>query len=732
MCNYYLSKNFICSTKEYATRDNFVNAPYFRRTFSIETIKESQIYICGLGFYQLFINGVNITKGILAPYISNPNDLLYYDKYNVTEYLRTGENCIGVLLGNGFLNSIGGEVWDFDKAEFRSSPKLAMTFVVDNEILFEADDNFKTSPSPILFDDIRIGEHYDANLNQPGWNTCDFDDSSWRNAIGANTPLGKPTICTVEPIKLQKEIKPQKIIPIEGGFLYDFGLNTSGVCRLKISGDKGQKIIMRHGEVLLEDKTLYLKNLVCNIDEANDWQKDVYYPCGQGVEIYQPTFTYHGFRYVFVEGIYPEQATEELLTFLVYNSDLASISYFKCDNNIINSLQELTLNSDLSNFYYYPTDCPQREKNGWTADIAISAEQMLYNFDCVNSMREWLTNVRFAQKDNGAIPGIVPTSGWGFAWGNGPAWDSVLIELPYMLYKFSGNIEILKENRDAIALYIKYLASKIDNRGLVAFGLPDWCECGLKYEGETFTPLDISDTLVSIDICNKAYTIFSILDDEYANVVYNLRNDLIQSFRKEHLTNDLYVDCKTQTAQAKAIDVGVFNDAEKTKAVDNLIKIIKDNGDKFKVGVIGARVLFRVLCEYSYHDLAIKLITQDTFPSYKNWLDKGYTALGEKFYETYPNSILRKDGWRVMSFNHHFWGDISYIFFRYIVGLNINPNLNNENEIEIKPSKFSDINNIECKYSRNGNMLHLLINKVNGNLRVDVKKNTGFKIKVLL
>lgn len=510
--NKFFSKNFICATDKYSTREEFKNAPYFRRVFKIDEFNNAEIFICGLGLYQLYINGVNITKGFLAPYINNPDDILYYDKYEVAKYLKEGENCIAVLLGNGFLNSVGGTVWKFDEANFRSSPKFALSFIVDDCVLFNADSKFKTSPSPIIFDDLRIGEHYDANLEQENWNQIGFDDTLWSKVKKAKAPKGKTILCDVEPITLQQEIRPISITPIEGGFLYDFGVNTSGVCRLTINGDRGQKIVLQHGEVLLENKSLYLKNLVCDVDESTNWQRDVFYPKGNCVEIYQPTFTYHGFRYVFIQGVYPEQATEDLLTFLVYNSDLGDKSVLLCDNEVVNSLQKITLNSDLSNFYYFPTDCPQREKNGWMADVAISAEQMLYNFDCVKSLREWLRNVRYAQQTDGALPGIVPTSGWGFEWGNGPAWDIALVEVVLLLYKFSDNIEILNENKNAIKKYIEYLCAKIDKKGLVCFGLPDWCECGLKYEGETFTPLEITDTLVSIDICNKAYTILSILN----------------------------------------------------------------------------------------------------------------------------------------------------------------------------------------------------------------------------
>lgn len=199
---------------------------------------------------------------------------------------------------------------------------------------------------------------------------------------------------------------------------------------------------------------------------------------GEGEETYTPSFTYHGFQYVLVTGITPEQATSDLLTYVVMNSDLKERGGFTCSDPTVNTLQELTRRSDLANFYYFPTDCPQREKNGWTADAALSSEHLLLNLSPETSYREWMRNICKAMDDRGALPGIVPTGGWGFHWGNGPAWDNVLLYLPYFVYLYRGDKTILEESAASILRYLHYLTTRVNEEGLIKIGLGDWVSAG--------------------------------------------------------------------------------------------------------------------------------------------------------------------------------------------------------------------------------------------------------------
>ena len=727
-----LSRRFICATKKYSMgergAEHIVGAPMFRRAFCYTAGQTAELTICGLGFYELYINGVNITKGKMAPYISNPDVCCYYDLYDIKEYLVPGMNVVGVILGNGFLNPQVA-CWEFDKAPYRCAPKFALAMMLNDKLAFEADEEFRWMQSPVIYNDLRYGEYYDARLEIKSWCSPDFSASDWNLPIMAETPKGEPRLCEAEPVCCTKDIAAVCHWKIEQGYLYDFGINLSGVCRLKINGRPGQTIRFQHGEALLEGRSLYIKNTTTpEIHNKGDWQTDVYI-CKGGEAVYEPRFTYHGFRYVFVEGISDEQATDDLLTMLVWHSDISDRSSWKTDNPIINKLQSMTVNSDLSNLLYVITDCPHREKNGWTGDVALSCEQMLYNFDCAATMREWLRNLSHSQRNDGAIPAICPTSGWGYEWGNGPAWDLALIEVPYQVYRFTGNETIIYESLPAIEKYLHYFISRRNEDGLVAFGLPDWCETLSVSENLSSTPLEVTDSLTAIEIFQKAAFLAScVKQTELQNKYREYAEEFVYRFRKKYLGEEMCISCRTQTAQAKALSVGVFTKEEESAAFQKLLELIEQCGH-FKTGVLGARVLFRVLCDHGMPDLAYRLITQEELPSFKWWINQGLTSLGESINETFPNSILRKDGSRMLSLNHHFWGDISACFFRYILGMNINPDFTDPNHIELRPVAFQNINYAAGTYKRNGCTLTVEVYKTGEkDVKVRIIENTGFRL----
>ena len=509
-----IRKKFIRAAVPFCSFGHHVNAPYLRRSFFLDFKPEkAQIEICGLGFYRLFIDGKEITKGKLAPYISNPDQYCYYDVYQVQDELDEGENVIGILLGNGFMNPFGGVVWDFDRADWRGTPRAALEFCArggGKELIFEADQNFRVHPSPILFDELRMGEHYDANLEVEGWDLPGFNDSGWENAVEAETPRGELRECLAEPVRILRRLKPVAISPCEDGFLYDFGENTSGFTELHINAEPGQKIVLWHGEIL-KDGRFFNGNIIFDQENCEFYpeynQKTVYTAKGGKTEIYSESFAYYGFRYVLVQGITKKQATPELLTCLVANSDLRQIGGFFCSDDTANTLFQMVQRSDLSNFYYFPTDCPHREKNGWTGDASMSADHMVLLYDVENSWKEWLANIRKSQNEEGALPGIVPTSGWGFTWGNGPAWDSVLFNLPFMLYRYRGSKAVIIENAHAMLRYLEYIGKRRNTNGTVSIGLGDWVPVGKPADAYD-APLAVTDSIMVMDMAGKAARMF--------------------------------------------------------------------------------------------------------------------------------------------------------------------------------------------------------------------------------
>ena len=732
-----LSNRFIAASEEYSRGElggGFtVGAPMFRREFDFDGGEKAELTICGLGFYVLYINGTEITKGRLAPYISNPDDLYYFDVYDLKPYLNAGKNAIGVILGNGFINSQVA-CWDFDKAPFRGSPRFALSFEVDDRVVFEADDRFVWTRSPVTYDDLRYGEHYDARLEIDGWCSPDFTTSGWHKPISVPAPKGKPKLCSAQPIRSFGEIKPVAHWKIEQGFVYDFGVNIAGVCTLRVCGWEGQKIRFQHGETLLEGRSLYIRNITTpEITDKFNWQTDEYVCRGTGkTEVYTPRFTYHGFRYVFIEGVTDEQATDGLLTAEVWHSGFTETSELSTDNQTVNRLQEMTVRSDLSNFLYIVTDCPQREKNGWLGDASLSAEQLLYNFGCEASYEEWLNNIRASQCENGRIPSICPTGGWGRELYNGPWTSSMPVEATYQLYRFTGDRRIIEDNLAFIDRLMRFTISKKNGDGLFSYGLPDWCETLAVAEHMSSTPLEVSDTLVCIEFFDKFALLCDIADrGDLAEFYRGETAALRKLFREKYLTDGLFVSCMTQTAQAMALTSGIFNEDEKEAAFCNLVRLINDTGF-FKTGASGARRMFRLLCDNGEQDLALKLITQSGAPSFKWWIDQGMTTLGESINETYPGSSLRKDGSRMLSLNHHFWGDISGVFYRYILGVNVNPTLDDPDNIVISPLPFAEIGHACGTYRRGGRELSLEVEKQpDGTVRTKIIKNTGFKVTVV-
>ena len=708
---------FIKATNEYNTFEKSVAAPYLRKSFSLGFETKGRIKIAACGFYELYFNSKRITKGFLAPYISNTDDYAYYDEYEIV--IEKGENVIGIILGNGFQNNPGGHIWEFDKAPFRSAPTVALELDYTDENgdihSIMTDKTFKTHSSPILADDYRFGETYDANYEIPDWNKPGFDDSGWQNAIETNPPKGEIKLCEANPIIKETEIKPVNIFKENDGYVYDFGVSNAGVCRLCINGRKNQRIELQHADILKNGK-FFIDNIWFVRDywdrDKHIVHKDTYICKGKPHETYMPTFTYHGFRYVKVTGITEEQATESLLTYIVFHSDLETRGGFTCSDETVNKLQEITRRSDTSNFHYFPTDCPQREKNGWTADAALSCEQLTLNFAPEKSYSEWMNNILKAQTDKGSLPGIIPTTGWGFDWGNGPAWDCVLAYIPYYTYIYRGETEMIEKSVDAFIKYLKYLDTRKNENGLLSIGLGDWCHVGRPDGEPPKAPLIVTDSIVSMDIAKKvAFMLEAIGEKEKSAYAFSEYEGYRKSIRENLIDFDsMTVTGNCQSCQAMGLFYGIFEDDEKQIAFEKLLEFIAAADEHIDVGVLGGRVIFHVLSEFGYTDLAYKMITRPDYPSYGNWLERGATTLWENFDPEFVNSP-----------NHHFWGDISAWFIKSLAGINYNPNGKNLKQVLISPHfaeklqnaegfYFSVFGKVSSRWKRNGDTVELTVN----------------------
>ncbi len=710
-----IESRFFKANTDFSTYKNHISAPMLRHSFVYESGK-AVIKVVGIGFYRLYLNGKDITKGELAPYISNPDHIAYLDEYDVTDLIVKGENAVGLILGNGAVN-MDTPYWGFNKNISRSAPKFAFTLEVDGKELFDAA-SFVWTESPYYFDDLRSGVFYDARLEKDGWSEKGYDDSSWKKATACESVRGKIKSKVSPNVTVYGEVCPVSVTPSDltpvyidegqhdlggpyleteqarkGGYLYDFGINTAAIFRLRVKGYCGQKISLQFCEILDDEGRPSYNNLGYYPDGYV--QRDIYICKGEEEEIFVPAFTYHGYQYCYVSGIIEEQAKPELLTMLKLSNDMKRWGSFTCSNDDINALQEMVVNADLSNLVHFPTDCPHREKHGWTGDATVSAEQMVLNLDVVSTWREWLYNIRAAQHENGQIPCIVPTDKWGYDWGTGPIWDNVLFELPFMAYIYRGDDTLIKENAASMLRYLNYVDKRRRADGLIAYGLGDWASVEfITADGKPSVapkaPLEFVDTAAIYDAAKKAAFMFGVIGNKKEKAyAQSFADELLSLLREKcinHETATALGSC--QTTQALAISLGIFEKGEIDRAGKVLEEIINNDGAKIDCGFYGIRYLFHALTMTGREELAYSLIMRDEYPSYKWFVSEGMTALAEGFKKELS-----------FSRNHHFFGDISHWFFRTIAGININPNFDNANFVEVCPHFINDLSFASGSYS---------------------------------
>ena len=390
-------------------------------------------------------------------------------------------------------------------------------------------------------------------------------------------------------------------------------------------------------------------------------------------------------------------------------SDIRNNGAFTCSDEIINRLQQATVNADTSNFYYFPTDCPHREKNGWTGDAALSAEQMLINLMPENSFRVWLDNIRAAQLPDGSFPAFVPcgvVTDLG-----GPSWDSAFFVIPYYTWLYRGETQMIYDNARAMVRYLHYLESIKDQYGLVHLGYVDWACVDRKV---TFTPREVTCTMYAMYDCDLASKLFSIIGmDEESAYARRLYHEFRTAIRTELLLPDgATIPGRSQSGQAMGIAYGVFEGAERNEAFRVLLDIIHEADDCIDCGVLGARVLFHVLSDFGYADLAYKMIVGPDYPSFGHWvISENATSLLERFI---------KPGEKPDSQNHHFWGDISTWFYKTIAGIKINPKERDHREIEISPNFIEGLDHasayinhcggkVSCSWRREADGIHLAV-----------------------
>lgn len=742
--------NFVCARHIYNTYEKNIPAPIFRKEFTVSSIPDKSLLTIGAtGFYELFLNGENITDGFLSPYITNSDDAVFYREYDIAPHLKPGKNVIVIFLGNGFANPMSGKIWGHTERKGRGAPAFAL------KCDFFSQSDMKWSDSHILFDDLRCGTFCDRRLENPAWYLPGFDDSSWNTPNKAEEPNGEKHFVSAEPVreikrltavniekgsrldyrirnefreKLTEESNLMTPAPAFGGFIYDFGENYAVIPVLKIKGTPGQKIHLQFSELILDGFVYY-----GNVDVYPDGccQQDIYICRGdEDGEIYIPPFTYHGARYCYVHGITDEQATPELLTFMVIRNDVNRRCEFWCDGEFINEIYDACMRSDESNMVQIFTDCPTREKNGWTGDIGISAEQYMTFFEAENCFVDFLKILRTAQEENGGLQWLVPSGDFGD--GRSPVWDSALIYMPYYAYIYSGRTDIIEENAEAIIKNIRHSLWLADERGIIESGMGDWLPVD-RAADDYNSPLGFCVTAVTIEMCRMSEVMFNKIGRyDYANECADIKKKLLDAIRAEYLDGALIGAGKTEkyrkpnfrpclTSQALAICLGIFTEREKDDAYKELIRLSEEANYSFDCGFLGLRYLFHALSVAGRSDIAYKMITKPTHPSYANMILRGETTVWEAFV---------KPGMRAGSHNHHFLCDVSSWFIKVIGGIRVNPHLDDPNCVYINPEFIDGINEAKAFTKTPNGEVNIHWIRLNGKVSLNVE--TVGSIKVIL
>lgn len=651
-------------------------SPIFRREFRVnKPIARAMAYICGLGYHELHINGRKAGDAVLEPPFTRYDKRCLYRAHDVTGLLQEGGNAIGVTLGNGWYNVHSRAAWDFDQAYWRGRPKLLLQLYVDyvdgTSQVLGTDHTWRASTGPLVYDGIRHGEVYDARLEEPGWDEPGFNDAHWARADIVDGPGGRRRAAMLPPVRVTQIVKPVSMTEAEpGAYVFDFGQAFAGWTQLKVQGPAGTCVIMRYAERVHDDGSLD-QGQIASLVHNGPFQTDTYILGGDGLETYEPRFVYHGFRYVELTG-YPGTPTLESLTGKVVHTDFQSAGSFECSNELLNTIQRLTLWSYRSNFHGYPTDCPHREKNGWTGDAHLAAEQAMFNWHNQAAYSKWINDFGDEQRDTGELPAIVPTGGWGYRWGNGPAWDSAYLIIPWYMYLYRGDTRILEEHIDGWKRYVDYLASRAEN-GIVSIGLGDWAPA------KTETPVAVTSTgYYYVDACivAEAARVLGRTEDaiRYGELAEQIRRTFNETF---HRGGGLY-SIGSQTALSCAVYQGFADEAVTPRVIDNLVADIEANDWHIDTGILGAKYLFHVLSENRRHDVAYRLATQTTQPSYGWWVEQGATTL----WEVWNGSASR---------NHIMYGDISAWFYRQLAGIQVDPENPGFKQFTIRPQPVGDL-----------------------------------------
>jgi len=688
-------------------------SPLLRKKFTVQngsTLVSARLFICGLGYYEAYLNGKKIGDRVLEPGQTNYDDYALYAVYDLPGKEIGKENVLGIMLGNGWFNQ--NRVWNPAMAY---GPPVAIAQLV---LLYKdgkrdticTDDTWKWKSGPVVSDNVYAGESYDANLEAAEWGSFNMDEGGWSKAKLATIYPPKLIPQQMEPIRRMAEIQPVGIFePTSKRWVFDFGQNFAGWVRLKVKGEKGQKITLRFAEEL--DETRNVDPTSTGVKATKVVQTDQYTCKGGGTELWEPRFTYHGFRYVEVTGL-ETKPEKELLTGIVVYSSMGKAGEFYCSDSTINRLHDLALWTIKSNVHGIPTDCPHRERCGWTGDAHTLAASLTQNFDARLFLTKYLHDMRSSARntnkelyfglsfhDRSVVPKpagiptmIVPgkrTSGIA-----SPDWGTAATQLPWHIYQRYGNQEVLQEFYPDMKIWVDYIVAKFPD-GIVNHGLGDWCPPGGNVKIDC--PVALSSTAfhyLDLTILTKTAQLLGYTNDV---MYYTSKRNKV----KEQFNNRFFDASKnsygSQTANVLAIDLGLVPEGKLAELIQSLVQEINTRSNGFiQTGIFGLGRIFPALAENGAADLALQMLIKKGLPSFAHmWEKYGATTLWEVLPVDDSMDPVSLNG---RSHNHPMNAGYDEWFVRGIGGIHQDERVPGFKKIIFRPYFTSNLKNATATY----------------------------------
>jgi alpha-L-rhamnosidase len=663
-------------------------SPIFRKEFHLhKKIRSAYAYITAHGLYDAQINGKRVGDAYLTPGWTSYNKRLQYQAYDVTDMLKDGGNAVGVTLGSGWYRGHVGydPTPDLYGKDIALLFQLNITYTDGTKETIGSDNTWKSSTGAIRSSEIYYGEVIDDRKEQKGWTMPGFDDKGWYGVTVSDFSKNILIATYNEPVKEHETFKPVKIFKTpKGGQVIDFGQNLVGWVKMTVKGKAGDTIKLSHAEVLDKPGDFYTANL------RSATSQDTYILNGDGVETFQPHFSWHGFRYVKVEG-YPGELKPEDFTAIAIYSDMRPAGTFSCSNPLINQLQHNIVWGQKGNFLDVPTDCPQRdERLGWTGDAQVFSRTATFNFNVHNFFTKWLKDVSADQYSSGAVPHVIPDviKRAGSEPGGSTGWSDVATITPWNMYLAYGDKRILENQYNSMKAWVNYMqAHSQNNLWNTGDHFGDWLFFSVDDDTSGISAITSKYLIAQ---CFYAYSTSLLVKaaeilgrEEDVKYYTDLLAKVKSAFVNEYVTPNGLISSDTQTAYVLALQFDMLPENLRPQAVERLVNNIHRYGNHLTTGFLGTPYLCHVLSRFGHTDVAYELLLQDTYPSWLYPVKMGATTIWERWDGIKPDGSF--EAVSMNSFNHYAYGAIGDWMYRVIAGVDTKEDAPGYKHIVIKP-----------------------------------------------